>query len=241
MSPLLLSALKSIGAGPWQTAFVIVATTFVAYFRIQEQRWLSRSKRVKAFNDLLPGDRWRRVSPLELHTDMIEAYGKTVEQTELAFMMTRSRCAYLLRDRLVATGYVRFKATCDGWESNEAGITADKLRRRGRIFEIVALISTAFALEFGLACMTKFDSIYLMPLGVFVVLTLTFFVLANQFDCASRVIDVDAKFPELVPMPPHLDAKPAAREVAPSNSPRRRQSKPRARKTVPGAGTDTLS
>jgi hypothetical protein len=214
----LQTALKSLDSGPVQAALGVVLAALLWWFRIQEQRWLFRSKRAKAFNELLKNDRYLQVSELELHQAMIDAYGKTVERAELAFIMTRTRCAYLLRDRMAAAAHVAFRPACDGWDPRGDGTTAATLTKHGNVSSVVACLASSAALEAAFFAARDSQVLYMLPVALLAMMGVVFFVLSNQFDSASRVLRLDEMFARLIPVPPELRSKRATESAAPARA-----------------------
>lgn len=161
----LQAALKSLDSGPVQAALGVALAVLLWWFRLQEQRWLFRSKRAKAFNELLKNDRYLQVSELELHQAMIDVYGKTVERAELAFIMTRMRCAYLLRDRMAAAAHVAFRQACDGWDPRGDGATVAALTRHGKVSSVVACLASSAALEVAFFAARDSQVLYMLPVA----------------------------------------------------------------------------
>ena len=214
----LQAALKSLDSGPVQAALGVALAVFLWWFRLQEQRWLFRSKRAKAFNELLKNDRYLQVSELELHQAMIDAYGKTVERAELAFIMTRMRCAYLLRDRMAAAAHIAFRSACDGWDPRGDGTTAATLTRHGKVSSVVACLASSAALEVAFFAARDSQVLYMLPVALLAMMGVVFFVLSNQFDSASRVLRLDEMFARLIPVPPELRPNRATESAAPARS-----------------------
>jgi hypothetical protein len=116
----LLSTLKqahSLEALVAATVLMLLVTA-LRWLNLSERRWKLRSMKHKPFRQLIRNDAWRKVSPYEFHAAMQDAFGRSIEPIEFAFIQTRARPMELLKNRLAAGPWMRFDA--------------EKLRYRGR-------------------------------------------------------------------------------------------------------------
>jgi hypothetical protein len=105
----------------WSQAlqFVIAAIPvgFLAkWLSYRERRWRFSSRKTKALRRMLKGNAWRDAPPIELQYAFQDAFGRSFDPVDLAFIEGRQKPLVLIRDRLTAGPAVRLNAAGSGFE-----------------------------------------------------------------------------------------------------------------------------
>jgi hypothetical protein len=117
-----MEELKSIFSAThtWASvALVIPLAAMLKWQQFWEAHWRLSSKRGRALQALLKGDKWRGVSDLELQSATRQALGRELTKADLAFAATRCRAVALLHDVAKAGGAVRIRSDGSGYERSK--------------------------------------------------------------------------------------------------------------------------
>lgn len=103
----------------WQgiAAFITgsVLTVLLRWWHVRERAWMFKTRRQKRLRELFKDGRWRSAQPFDLHSALEDAFAKTIETPELAFIESRVKPWRLLHDRMHASHLVELIAAGDGF------------------------------------------------------------------------------------------------------------------------------
>lgn len=86
----------------------------LTWLRFRERQWMLSWRRRRAARKLFQNSAWEKAAPLDLHFALTDAFGRSVERIELAYIEARQSPARLLMDRIEAGQWVKYSE-----ESNE--------------------------------------------------------------------------------------------------------------------------
>lgn len=172
------------------------------WVRFNERRWRFSSRKSKVLRKLIEKDEWRKAPPLHLQYALQDAFGRSLEPVELAFIETRVRPLQLLRDRMDSGGLVRLADDVKSYERTSKGAWLS-FGTWSKIWQFFAAIAGASTIATVLGAVQSGKYLLLIVAFNIAALSLLAFWASNMLDAAGRVLSLKWH-PEMRDIPPDL-------------------------------------
>lgn len=212
------------------SAVLLLPASVLTWVRLRERLWSLTSRRRQAMRKLFQDGRWKKAARLDFHFAMHDAFGRNLEQVELAYIESRRDPVRLISDIFEAAGWVKFAGVDAGY------VDARKpWAQKWLPFPIVTSLSMVIAslsvpggAAFTLASWVQGGPIAGIIVGILCLQAVFLFGLVSfMADAARKVLSPD-RHPPATPWPTKSNSKPKAK--GPSG---------RHRKVTDGATTET--
>jgi hypothetical protein len=84
----------------------------------RERSWKFSQRKTRALRKLIEKDEWRDAPALHVQYAFQDAFGRSFDRAELAFIEGRQRPLALIKDRLAGGAFLKFKEDDSGYERN---------------------------------------------------------------------------------------------------------------------------
>jgi len=209
--------LSSLLDAPSFRTFAVIAipALFAAvlhWLNFSSRRWKLRTLKHKTFRQLLKNEAWRRASPYEFHTAMSDAFGRSLDPIEFAFIQTRMRPLELMNKRFAAGRWIRFDREKLHYHWVGKTAPAHRWAQLGSFSATLAgilLMSAAGTL--GWFCISHRDWTWFFAAEIGAALAFAALVVGYTLDAAKQFSKWEEDHPQAQPMPDKL--KPRKRIV----------------------------
>lgn len=181
----------------------------LTWLRFRERQWMLSWRRKQAARKLFQSSAWKKAAPLDFHFAMTDAFGRSVEPIELAFIEARQSPVRLLLDVIEAGPWVKYSE-----ESSKFVDPRKQWAQRwlpfGRVSRITTFAASVSVSGFLLLVLLSWQSgggvagVLMGIMGIFWFWMLLVFSL--MADAANRVLTPE-RYPLAVALPKRSVAK----------------------------------
>lgn len=187
----------------------------IKWINYRERSWKFSQRKTKALRKLIEKDQWRKAPALHVQYAFQDAFGRSFDRAELAFIEGRQRPLALIKDRLAGGAFLQFKEDSSGYERNASGLIAKiSLKSWSRLWITASwLLGVATVFILGSA-ISKEQWALLFPTVDAAMLSVAAWIICHALDSANRVLTADNyKAVKLVPPKPKKEKPPKEPEL----------------------------
>ena len=194
---------------PLQTFLVFVASGVLAFIlhvlNISQRRWKLRAMKHKPFRQLVKNDGWRKASRFDFHAAMQDAFGRSLEPVEFAFMQTRSRPLALLKDRFAGASFVDFNVEQMRYEwRGKTQRDPATLAKWANFWTFAGIFLVSLAITLSWQGLQSLSPTFVFPILLSAMAGAFGFLVGNALEAASRLLRLQELYPEAADIPKEL-------------------------------------
>jgi hypothetical protein len=177
----------------------------------RERSWKFSQRKTRALRKLIEKDEWRDAPALHVQYAFQDAFGRSFDRAELAFIEGRQRPLALIKDRLAGGAFLKFKEDDSGYERNaSASMQKLSLKFWSRLWISVSwalAVATLFILG---TAISKGQWGLVFPTVDSAMLSAAAWIICHALDSAMRVLDPEN----------YVEARPVAKKVKKTKAPK---------------------
>lgn len=192
----------------------------IKWINYRERSWKFSQRKTRALRKLIEKDQWRKAPALHVQYAFQDAFGRSFDRAELAFIEGRQRPLALIKDRLAGGAFLQFKEDNSGYERNALGLISKvSLKFWSRLWITVSwLLGVATLFILGSA-ISKGQWTLLFPTVDAAMLSVAAWIICHALDSANRVLTADNyKAAKLLP-PKQKKERPPKKTESPEQGP----------------------